>query len=231
MRFRYLLLAASASCGAQSAYAHRMELKTELIAQQTPSWCWAATASMALQMLRFPDINEVKNYQCGVVAAAFPKCDDDCTQCNVPLDTMTSFVGLLDRYRDMAVPGNAIGLQASFSPNYVAYPEFDRIRRSIDLSYPVIAGFSPDGKPKDPARPEHAILITGYEVSYVRKGGPWLILRDPYPYARGEGPYVRGGYTFDRGTGRALVSWYSLRDRLNLSSAVFLEKLSARAPA
>jgi hypothetical protein len=36
----------------------------------------AASASMALELLDFPDINPGKNYQCGVVAATFPRCDD-----------------------------------------------------------------------------------------------------------------------------------------------------------
>jgi len=143
---RSLLLATAIAVGAADpAFARSHELKIGLIHQQTPSWCWAASASMALKFLGFPDINEVRNYQCGVVAATFPYCEYDCTKCDRALDRMPTFVELLERYRDRAQHGRATGLRAAFRPNYVAYPEFDRIKRSIDRSYPVIGGVSLNG--------------------------------------------------------------------------------------
>jgi hypothetical protein len=228
VRRRLLLLAAAcAASGALPAYGQRTELKTDLIVQQTPSWCWAAAASMALNMLGFPDINPAKNYQCGVVAAAFPNCDDDCTKCETTLDNMAKFVGVLDRYRDLAQRGHPTALQAAFKPNFTLYPSFVRIKRSLDHSYPVIAGVSFDGAPADPAVPEHALLITGYEENYLGTGEVWMIVRDPFPYEAGADPYSMFGYPYRRSTGKATVPWRTLRDRMNLTSAVFLEKLSA----
>lgn len=192
------------------------------MAQQSPVWCWAASASMALKYLGFPDINEVKNYQCGVVAAAFPECEDDCTQCDVALDKMPSFVTLLQRYRERT-NGRPIGVQASFRPNYVAYPEFAEIKRSIDLSYPVIGGISLGTKPNDPALSQHAILITGYDDNHLGTGVPWVAILDPYPYARGESPWARAGYRASRYARTLMVPWSFVRDRMNLTSAVFLE--------
>ncbi|HYX47881.1 MAG TPA: hypothetical protein VE820_13815 [Sphingomicrobium sp.] len=121
----------------------RTELKTELIVQQTPSWCWAASASMALEILRVPDINPGKNYQCGVVAAAFPRCEDDCSQCDTTIPTMLSLIAVLNRYRDLAFSSER-GRKSLFTADYVAHPTFALIKRSFDISAPVIGGISPD---------------------------------------------------------------------------------------
>lgn len=182
---------------------------------------------MALAYLKFRDINPVKNYQCGVVAAAFPDCDDDCTQCDVPLDAMGNFVGLLQRYRRLAAARLPAGLKASFAPNYQSYPAWGRIKQSLNLSYPVIAGISPTARPNDPSLSQHAVLITGYDDNYRGTGEKWVVVRDPYPYERDENPYLGAGYSYHKASGKAVLPWRVLRDRLNLSSAVFLEKRSA----
>ena len=214
-----LLAAASASLPAQPTLAQRTELQTRLITQQTEVWCWAATAGMALQLLGFADIDPASNYQCGVVAAAFPECRDDCTQCASALPLMTGFVPLLRRYGDLASHREPHLL---LSPNYSSDPQWGRITRSLDLSYPVIAGISPDGMPNDPAAAEHSVLITGYDDDYRGSGERWVVVRDPYPYAYGESPYASVGYAYDAATGKAQLPWSVLRDQLNLTSAVFL---------
>lgn len=224
MRSRLLLLAAaSASLIPFPGHAERTELNTPVVTQQTPVWCWAATASMALRLLGFPDINPARNYQCGVVAAAFRKCEDDCTKCVTSLGSMTKLVAVLDRYKRLSLErGSASG---RLSPNYVSYPRWHRIKRSLDFSYPVIAGISPDGKPAHPAESEHTVLITGYDDDYRGTGENWVIIKDPYPYERGANPYA--GYPFEEASGTAQLPWRVLRDRMNLTSAVFLEKRSA----
>ena len=221
------LAAASASFTEYPAHAQRTELKVPVIMQQTPVWCWAAAASMALKVLGFPDINPVRNYQCGVVAAAFRDCDDDCTKCVTSLGSMTELVGVLDRYRNLSLEQNAASSHARLSPNYQAYPRWTRIKRSLDLAYPVIAGISPDAKPDDPAASQHTVLITGYDDDYRGSGEDWVILKDPYPYERGANPYANAGYPYAAATGKARLPWRVLRDRMNLTSAVFLEKRSA----
>jgi len=52
-------------------------------------------------------------------------------------------------------------------------------------------------------------------------------VRDPYPYAEGENIWINAGYPYTAKTGRALVPWPVLRDRMNLTSAIFLEKMTA----
>ena len=228
MRKIVLLVAAvSATLVMRPAYAQRTELKADLIAQQTPVWCWAATASMALELLGFPDIDPSRNYQCGVVAAAFPGCEDDCTQCVTRLGPLTNLVAVLDRYQDLTFERDGQTSAQTLSPNYVPNPQWKRIKQSLDLAYPVIAGISPDGRPNNPAQSQHAILITGYDDNYRGTGEQWVILRDPYPYAPRENPYVSAGYRFQAASGKAKLPWKVLRDRLNLTSAVFLEKQSA----
>ena len=177
---------------------------------------------MALKLLGFPDINPAKNYQCGVVAAAFPRCDDDCTKCVTSLGSVANLVGVLDRYNDLS-RGSGRSTPDLFSPNYVAYPGWGQIKRSLDLSYPVIAGISPDARPDDPGATQHTVLITGYDDNYRGSGQRWVIVRDPYPYTRGGNPYASAGYRYDAASGKAQLPWRVLRDRLNLTSAVFLE--------
>ena len=80
MRRVIVLLAVVSASFLPAPASGRTELRLKIVTQQTPTWCWAATASMALDLLGFPDINPAKNYQCGVVAAAFTKCADDCTK-------------------------------------------------------------------------------------------------------------------------------------------------------
>jgi hypothetical protein len=222
-----VLAAAGAAMGANPAFAHSRELDVRAVKQQTPSWCWAASASMALKFLGFPDINEASNYQCGVVAATFPECEDDCTRCNLALDQMPSFVEVLQRYRDRARQNSSSRLQASLRPKYVAYPEFARIKRSIDHSYPVIGGISLGQGPSDPALAQHAVLITGYDDDHRGTGEPWVVVIDPYPYERGESPWANAGYRTRSSSGKLLVPWRFIRERMNLTSAVFLEDPSA----
>jgi len=228
VRFKSLLLAAaSASLVAFPVHAERTELRVPFVTQQTPTWCWAATASMALRLLGFPDLNPARNYQCGVVAAAFEECQDDCTRCSTSLGSMDKLVGVLDRYKDLSLEvGDARPIH-EFRPNYVSYPRWTEIKRSLDQSFPVIGGISPDAKPLDPAQSQHTVLITGYDDDYHGTGEEWVIIRDPYPYERGASPYAAAGYAFDAASGKARLPWRVLRDRMNLTSAVFLEKRSA----
>lgn len=221
------LAAASASFVPTPVLAQRTELNLAVVKQETPVWCWAASASMALKLLGFPDINPVRNYQCGVVAAAFPDCDADCTKCITSLESMEDLVGVLARYK--AISGKPVRLRRPelFRPNYVAYPHWTEIKHSLDLSYPVIAGISPDQKPRNPAETEHAVLITGYDDNYRGTGEKWVVLRDPYPYEREKSPYTVAGYPFQSDSGKAELPWRILRDRMNLTSAVFLEPGSA----
>jgi len=224
---RILLLAASASLVSTPARADRTELKVPIVIQQTSSWCWAATSSMALTLLGFPDLNPARNYQCGVVAAAFRNCWEDCTKCVTSLGSMDRLVAVLDSYRELSAEMDGGRPQQGFSPNYVSYPGWNRIKRSLDLAYPVIAGISPDGRPADPAQAQHTILITGYDNNYRGSGEEWVIIRDPYPYDAGASPYAKAGFRMQSSSGKVLLPWRVLRDRMNLTSAVFLEMRSA----
>ena len=91
----------------------------------------------------------------------------------------------------------------------------------VDVSYPVIAGISPNEKPDDAARAEHTVLITGYNNKYRGTGEIWVTLRDPYPYGNVQSPYAKAGYSYDAATRRARLPWRVLRDRLEGASTVF----------
>jgi hypothetical protein len=140
---------------------------------------------------------------------------------------LSDLVGVLDRYKVLSDERSGKQLNELFSPNYVSYPQWTRVKESLDLSYPVIAGISPDGAPANPSRAQHVVLITGYDDNHRGTGEDWVILRDTYPYAGNDNPYVKAGYRFQASTGKVQLPWRVLRDRLNLTSAVFLEEQSA----
>ena len=70
------------------------------------------------------------------------------------------------------------------------------------------------------------MLITGCDENHAGTGQDWVVVRDPYPYERGHSPYAEAGYRFDAASGTVLLPWRALRERLNRTSVVFLEKRS-----
>jgi hypothetical protein len=48
--------------------------------QQTPVWCWAASAEMVLTYYDIPDLNPVGDFQCAIAALVSPACVNNCAK-------------------------------------------------------------------------------------------------------------------------------------------------------
>jgi hypothetical protein len=209
---------------AAPAAAERVELAVPVVRQQTNVWCWAATATMALQLHGYPNVNPAGNYQCGIVAVAFPECDADCHACIRPIGPLPNMVWAIERYQAYVARTLDFSLP-HVRPRYDDSPTFEKIRQSLRQDMPVIAGISPTRVPNNPSETEHAVLISGVDDAWRTPSGERVrvvIVNDPFVYGPGQNPYERVGGWVDPYSGKAVVEWNTFRNRLNFSSAVFL---------
>ena len=77
---------------------------------------------------------------------------------------------------------------------------------------------------REVVEPEHAILISGYDELTNNAGQRvrLVILNDPLVYSPGQGPYHPAGGYVVQPSGKVVIPWENLRNRLNLTSAIFL---------
>jgi hypothetical protein len=215
--------AIAALLGATPAFSAKVELPVPVSYQQTQVWCWAATASMALQFYGYPNVNPAGNYQCGIVGVALPECTADCRQCIRPIGPLPNMVTVIRRYQAY-VRQNYGSRFPALQPRYQAYPTFEQLKAAVNATAPVIVGISPSGPPANPAFTQHAVLVTGYD-EFVNASGQRVrvvILNDPLIYPPGQNPHVLAGGVVSQQSGKVMILWEHLRDRLNLTSAVFL---------
>jgi hypothetical protein len=204
-----------------AAVADASVIAIPVVYQETKVWCWAATATMALQAFGYPNVNPGGNFQCGIVAVTFPQCDADCRQCEKPIGPLPNMLQVIRGYQDFVERTRNFRVPR-VQPRYVPYPTFEQIKASVRAGYPVIAGISPwSGRPQDPGHTDHAVLITGYRED---NGGATreLTINDPYPYRGIANPYEQAGATVDAQTGVARVTWSTATHYLHLTSAILL---------
>jgi hypothetical protein len=203
--------------------AARVELPVPVVYQQTQVWCWAATATMALQYSGFPNVNPGANYQCGVVGVALPECKADCRLCIQPIGPLPNMVTVLRRYHAYVRQNYGPNVPV-LQPRYQAHPTFDQLKASINAGRPVIVGISPAGPPPNPALTQHAVLVTGYDEAVDGNGQRvrLVVLNDPLIYPQGQNPHVWAGGAVSPQSGKVTIRWEDLRNGLNLTSAVFL---------
>jgi hypothetical protein len=148
------------------------------IAQQTPVWCWAASAEMVFRHYGLPSINPFDNYQCGIVAAYFQgACLYDCSLCVAPIATLTELQRVVNGY------GVVARQSGRASPVLVSDAIFRALSMvevvaEIDAGRPIIAGISAGGFPY-PNVSQHAVVVVGYDASGTQ---PMLLVNDPFPY-------------------------------------------------
>src|SRR5262249_7148560 len=150
------------------------------VAQQTPEWCWAASAQMVFQYLGFPNLNQVGNYQCGVVAAQGGQCMANCAYCLNGGGTTQRIAVVMQMYALLAQ--QMTGFQSpNFQPRSAGILSPQQITSYIDGNTPVIAGITPSSIPYPPGMgfSQHAVVIVGYDTS---AGGFNVVINDPYPY-------------------------------------------------
>jgi hypothetical protein len=148
------------------------------IAQQTPVWCWAATAEMVFRHFGLPSVNGFGNYQCGIVAAYFGgACATNCGLCVSPIASMFELNRVLVQY---GVVARQLGLTSPLLATRLLFRSLSmtEIREEIDNNRPIVAGITAGGFPF-PNIAQHVTVIVGYETSAA---GTFLFVNDPFPY-------------------------------------------------
>jgi hypothetical protein len=187
---RLLFFAATIICCGQYQ-AQATDLDIDPIAQQAPEWCWAAAAQMVLTHYRFPNLNQVGNYQCGVVGAQGGMCAANCALCLGAGGTTQRIAAVLVNYAQVATA--MTGFQGEgFHPRTGGIMSPGQIIADIDNGAPILAGITPTGIPYPPGLgfSQHAVVIVGYEGDEENLA---VIINDPYPYSPPLIPYLLAG--------------------------------------
>lgn len=191
--------------------------------QQTPVWCWAASAEALLRHLDFPNVNPGNNYQCGIVGVTFPKCAAGCFGCVQAIGALPNIELVLRGYANYVLVNNGFG-RTDFNPTFVANPSFAQIQDALDRGYVVIGGISPAAAPVNPANAQHAIVISGYAAPDPGETGLRAVAAyDPLAYEPGKSPYdYRPGVSYDPSSGRVEAEWGVFLHQLHFTAAVFV---------
>lgn len=161
------------------------------VAQQTPEWCFAASAAMIFEYLGYPNLNQFGNYQCAVVAAQGGACMANCGMCLNAGGTMQHVALIMQSYATMAQrlvgyqnPSVILQFRGILPPAEIAH--------QIDNDGPILAGISPGQIPFPPGFgvSQHAVVVVGYES---HPNGFDVILNDPFPYPGMGNPYLAAG--------------------------------------
>ena len=191
--------------------------------QQTPVWCWAASAEMVFRYYGLPNLNPGGNYQCGIVGAWFNNtaCFFDCGQCRVGIGARSNQQQLLIGYGHFA---RAFGVQsrvltASLIFRALAAAE---IKAEIDGGRPIVIGISPGQAFALPNLSQHIAVLIGYDFTSAE---PRVIVNDPFPfgifpYSTTPHPYLSRGAVELR-SGQYLVSLSAVTTGLGWGNTIY----------
>ncbi len=166
-------------------------LPVQIIMQQQPEWCFAASSSMILSFLGYPNLNPAGNYQCGVVGAQGGICAANCPKCMNGGGTMQNVGRIIQNYmlvaqqaRRFTNPTVRMNVEANLPPQLII--------QQINSGAPILAGISPGVVPYPAGLgvSQHAVVIIGHN------GNPAnliIVINDPFPYPPAQDPYVAAG--------------------------------------
>lgn len=168
------------------------ELPIYPVYQQTVVWCWAAASEMVLRYYKYPSINPIGDYQCGIVATFSQACSP-CYNCMTTIGSSTNLATVLSNYPSFV--RIATGQNVSDIDTYIiGRLSAQDIKNMIDSGHPIIAGISTSGFGEfyPPGMSEHAVVIVGYHGNVDNMT---IIINDPMPYAfvGAIDPYIKSG--------------------------------------
>jgi hypothetical protein len=185
--------------------------------QQTPVWCWAATAEMVLKHYGVGNLNQFGNYQCGVVGSIGGSCWSNCGSC-------VSAIGSMSRLRE--VLGNYVSVARYYgvyngpdlSPRLFGRLSLSTLEDYIEGGSPIIAGISPTGAyfPDGVGLSQHVVVIVGADSDTGE-----IVVNDPYPYGPYDDPYIAYGGSKIQ-SGQYAISYSDFR-RLNYQNSMVFE--------
>jgi hypothetical protein len=150
--------------------------------QQTPVWCWAASAEMVLTYYDIPDLNPVGDFQCAIAALVSPPCLNNCANCLTGAPNMSYLRNVLQNYPAVAArySGQPVNRIVTDAPTGVLSK--DDVMSEIDADRPIVVGISPGGFTYG-GQPEHVSVIVGYDDS--DDDNFLLTVNDPFGSGRG----------------------------------------------
>jgi hypothetical protein len=191
------------------------------VAQQTPVWCWAATAEMVFRHFNLPALNT--DYQCGIVAAyGGPQslCFSNCYNCISPIGGMAQMHTLINGY---GIAANQYGFPSRVLSGRLLFNALtmQQVVTEIDAGRPIIAGISPGGFAY-PNFSQHVVLVVGYDINGALP--PRVIVNDPFPYSlppfSGQvNPYLFVGGTSTR-PGQYSVTYAAFLSPMNWANTI-----------
>ena len=198
-------------------------LQVQPTLQQTPVWCWAASAEMVFEYYGLPNINPVGNYQCGVIAAWFAgtPCAVDCRLCVLAVGAMSSMQQVINGYGPYV---HSVGYPSRVLSSALLFRPLSKLELATEISSgrPVIVGINPGGGFSLPNASQHVAILVGYDFSNDRQN---VILNDPFPYQYAPynqfpNPYVLAGGS-QTGVGRYSLPYDALISRLLWGNTIF----------
>jgi hypothetical protein len=130
------------------------------------------------------------SYQCSIISFYYPACAANCAACVIGANGQAVLRDMITKYSKFRW-NNAAQLDVDYLARSLTTAQ---IKTEIDASRPIIAGISPSGNVRPVS--EHVALIIGYADGTLNTtGGTCFKVRvnDPYPYPRGNNPYLRAG--------------------------------------
>lgn len=191
--------------------------------QQTPVWCWAASAEMVFRYYGLPNLNPSGNYQCGIVGAWFNNtaCFFDCGLCRVGIGPMSNQHELIVGYGQFA---RAFGVQSRVLSASLIFRALTaaEIKAEIDDGRPVVIGLSPGQAFALPNLSQHIAVLIGYDFT---AGEPRVIVNDPFPfgifpYNTAPHPYLSRGAVEVR-TGQYVISLSAVSSGLVWGNTIY----------
>ncbi len=198
-------------------------LQAQPTLQQTPVWCWAASAEMVFKYYGLPNINPVGNYQCGLIAAWFAgtPCAVDCSLCVVAIGAMSSMQQVINGYGPYV---QSIGYHSRVLSSALVFRPLSKLELATEISSgrPVIVGINPGGGFALPNASQHVAVVVGYDYTAGKQS---VILNDPFPfqftpYNQYPNPYVTAGGS-QVGIGRYSLPYDLLISKLVWANTIF----------
>lgn len=160
------------------------------VQQRTQMWCWLTCGEM---IFRHHGIAAPRNmtYQCHIISFYYPACAANCGACVIGANGQAVLRDMIQKY-SKARWNNDAQIDVDYAAGSMTTAN---IKREIDAGRPIITGISPSGTTGRPVS-EHVALLIGYaDGTFTGNGNACFVLKinDPYPYPRGQNPYLRAG--------------------------------------
>lgn len=167
------------------------------VQQRTQMWCWLTCGQMVFTHFGITPRNGW-GFQCDIISIYYPVCATNCTGCVVGANSAATLRDMISKYSQTRW-ANAARIDCDYVARALTTAQ---IRTEIDADRPIITGICPSGTTGRPVS-EHVALLIGYSAgTFTGNGNACFMVRinDPYPYPRGQNPYLKAGGTRVAGT-------------------------------